>query len=183
MENFIFQKMLEYDAEWIFTVTALFPVLWLDFWTGNWFPNSKRSKWLPKCYEAVHCGVGFTQLGISRGVQRQGFQSACNKHFSLIIDCCQGSLDEPSFAQWFYYSWYFPRPLQIHFGLPRVLQSVCNLWSILLPHTASPNEKWPYYGGFSGAVRPSVQTHTGEVEICSTLEQSLLKLILVKIAV
>lgn len=96
-----------------------------------------------------------------------GFQMAYNEKFYAVTDCGQGSLDEPPLAQWLCYSWYFPRPLQIHFGVPRVLQGVCNLWSILLPHTASTHEEGPYNGGFPGAVRSSVQTHTGEVELSS----------------
>lgn len=102
--------------------------------------------------------------------------------FCVFTDCCQGSLDKPPLAQWLYYSWYFPRPLQIHFGVPRVLQGVCNVWSVLLPHTAATHEEGPYYGGISGAVRPSVQTHTGEVALStrvftSGLEQSTVALL------
>lgn len=84
-------------------------------------------------------------------------------------DCCQGSLDKPPFAQWLYYSWHFPWPLQIHLGMPRVLQSICYLWPILLPHIASALEEGPYHGSFPGAIRPSVKTHTGELALTFTL--------------
>lgn len=81
----------------------------------------------------------------------------------FVPDSRNGSLEKPSPTQRLSHRRHLSWPLQIHSGVSGVLQGVRDLRPLLLPHSASSHEDRPNHGGRPCAIRPAVQTYTGEL--------------------
>lgn len=73
-------------------------------------------------------------------------------------------MGEPHQEKWLHHCGHLPWPLQVHSGVPRVLQSFCDFWSLLLPDAPPAHEKGAHAGGLPGQAGPSCKTHTGNRE-------------------
>lgn len=74
-----------------------------------------------------------------------------------------GSVGEPHQEKWLHHRGHLPRPFQVHPGVSRVLQGLCDLWSFLLLDPTPAHEEGAYTGGLSGQTGPSCQTHAGNL--------------------
>lgn len=89
------------------------------------------------------------------------------KSLICVLSCpvggSRGSLGEPHQEKRLHHCGHLPRPLQIHPGLSRVLESLRDLRSLLLLDAASAHEEGADAGGLLGPTGPSGQADTGNI--------------------